>query len=745
MAFMARPFAGFSLEGDKLPADASTVRFEAVEAISEPYTILVELTTKDDAYRVEDTLRTRLCLSVAGVDGRSRLFDGVVDQARFVRVVGDERHFEVRLRPALAALAHKEGCRIFQDRTIVQVVQTIFEEAGFGDKVEWRTGKEYEPRELIVQYRESHLDFVSRLLEDEGLFYWFEHPEAGHKMIVADDPRAFGPHEDAAPVMFAMAQGGAGAEPLGVFRRTRRLRTSSVHLLDYDFEKPQQRPEASLPAEEAWPAPYFEYPGGFLTGAAASRKANARLRELRADADVCEGEGHAIGMRVGAPFTVEGAAEPALNGEFVVTKLVSRGTQTLVGGAANDATTNRFEGVPAGAPFAAPRRTKKPRIRGLQTAIVTGSSQQEQSIYVDKYGRIKVRFYWDRVGQQDHTSSCWLRVTQVPLGGSMVLPRVGWEVSVAFLDGDPDRPFVVGRLYNAEKVPPYSLPGAKASGSIKSMSSPGGGGHNELVMSDSGGSQGFGIHAQKDLNVTIGHDKVEEIAVDEEHNVTVNGSTSVTVDESTSVAGDQSLDVGAVMSQNVSGSQSISVGGNDTSNAISNYVEKVDGDRAYSVGGNQITISNGIRHQIKGDLSLDVGALELRGTIGNINDNVLGSLTETAGAVKIQLVNAGVGEKIAGNKDQTSAAAELHMTKGGFVSSTSGSVTSLVGGLHYQKIDGDYLVKAPLVTLLGAVGIFKGGGSELKLGGGPVLVKGSTIAVKGALIVKMGASMKLGS
>lgn len=742
---MASPLARFTLEGDKVPGDAETSRFEAVEEISVPYVVEVGFTTRSTSFRVEDCLRTRMCLCVVDDAGVMRFYDGVVDEARFVRVVKDQRHFSVRLRPALAALEHREGCRIFQEKTIVQVVQKVFEEAGFGDKVEWRITKDYEPREFIVQYRETHLNFVSRLMEESGLFYFFLHTADGHQMIIADDASSFGAEEDAVPVIFSMGQGlSLGGEPLPRFSRTRALRTSSVYLLDYDFEKPDSPPQGTQPGQELWSMPYFEYPGGFVKSAEGSRLAGARMRELRGDADTCHGESRAVGMRVGAIFTVTGANEPCLDGDFVATRLCSRGNQTLTGGVANYATRNEFDGVPSDAPYAAPRRAKKPRIRGVQTAIVTGSSKQEQTIHTDEYGRIKVRFYWDRQGQQDHTSSLWIRVSQAAIGGSMVLPRVGWEVSVAFLEGDPDRPVVLGRTYNAEKTPPYPLPATKSSGSIKSLSSPGGGGHNEIVMGDSAGKQGVGIHAQKDLNVVIGNDKTEEIGVDEEQHFSVNTSATIGVNELVKIGGDQSLDVGSVLEHHITGDQSITIGGNDTSNAISNYVEKIDGSRSYSVGATQITIQNGIEQSVTGDFSRSVGALHLSGSISSINDNVVGSLKENSGAVKVQLVNGSHGETIGGDKDQTYLAAELHLTKAGLTASAGANVTNLVGGLHYQKLGGDYAVKSPIITLLGAVGAFKGGGSELKLGGGPVVLKGGKIAVKGALIVKMSGSMKLG-
>ncbi len=735
----------FTLVGDKLPGDAFATRFEAYEAISEPYEITVEFYTLDASFRVNDAMRTKVCLVVADAQQRIRYFDGIVDRAEFLHFTGQRFYFRLRLRPALAALAHREDCRIFQEKTIVQVIQQIFVDAGFGEKVTWRLSKEYLPQEYIVQYRETMLNFVSRLLEEHGIFYFFAHSTEGHTMIVGDDPSIFAQEDELEPAVLTLAQGGAkGTEHLEFMMRTRALRTSTVQLVDYDFEKPQVKPDAAVPAEEAWNMPYFEYPGRFVKGAHGQVLATARASELRRNADVAEGESHAIGLRCGVPFSVEGAAEDACNGEFVTTELVTTGEQhTETGG--SHMCKNRFRAVPKDTPWAPARRAKKPKIRGVQTAIVTGSSTQEQTIHTDKYGRIKVRFYWDRIGQQDHTSSCWIRVSQIMLGGTMILPRVGWEVSVAFLEGDPDRPVVLGRLYNAEKTPPYALPGAKASGALKSFSSPGGGGHNEVNAGDSGGSQGFNVHAQKDFNTTINHDKKEEVGVDEETHISCNENSTVGVDESMKVGGNQTVNVGSVMSHKIGGNQSVSIGGNDVSNAISNYVEKIGGNRSYSVGGRQLTICNGVEWTVTGDYTRNVSSVELVGALGSVGENIVGNYKSDVGAITAHLVNGSHGETVSGNKNQTSLAAELHLTKGALAAEAAGSVTNLVGGLHYQKLDGDLVVKAPMITLLGAVGVFKGGSTDFKLGGGPVTIKAKKIAMTAVLVVKFGASMKMGS
>lgn len=742
---MAAETALIELGGEALPPGVGVTRYRAEEAISKPFEVVVEVAAPPGVeLDTEACLRTSMVLAVVNDQGKRRFFHGVVDQASYAYFTGDTHHFELRLRPALAALAHREDCRIWQDTNVVDIAKELFDEAGFGDTVEMVLHHAHPSRDYVVQYDESALSFVHRLFEDEGLFYFFRHTADGHQMIVADDHAAFKPADDAPEVAFAMAQG-LGGEPLANLRRTRRLRPILAKLRDYDFEKPQLKPEASQTAQDKAPLSVYAFPGGFTNSDEGSRRADVVLKARRRDADLARGSSRAIGLRPGVPFSVAGAAQPWLDGEYVITSLETRGEQAEQGSESNEVCRNRWVAVPKGVPYLPPRVTKRPHIRGIQTAVVTGPSNDAEAIHVDEYGRIKVRFYWDRVNPQDDTSSCWLRVAQLATGGTMLLPRVGWEMAVAFLDGDPDRPFALGRVYNGEKVPPAGLPGAKASGGLKSYSTPGGAGINEINLGDQGGSMGWTLKAQKDLNVVIEHDKIETIDVDSSHDVKVNTTSSVGANESLSVTGDQSETVGAARTFSVGGSQTISVGGSETNNATHNMLETVGGDRSYSVGGNMTVISNTVMQTVTGNISRNVGAVQLSGSIASITDEVGGNVTETVGLARLDLAWGTASETIGGNKSATSVAAELHLVDGNYDSEGSGPVTFLVGGVHYRKVDGDYSVKGALVTLVGATGDFKGGKSNLKLGGGPVVAKGSKISAEAQGInVKLGASLKIG-
>jgi type VI secretion system secreted protein VgrG len=726
-----------SLLGDKLPGDTRVTSYRAHEGISFPYAVEVEIATQDASFRVEDCLRQRVLLEVADGQGGVRHFDGLPDRVGFAAHRGEDFFFHLRIRPAIAALEHREGSRIFQDKSPVDVVKEILKDAGVDEHVEWRLRQTYAPREFLCQYRETELNFVNRLLEEEGIFYFFLHSPENHKLVFADDPGAFTAQDGVEPLVFAARQGGApNTRPLQEFSRTKTLRATTVLLHDFDFEKPDAKAAASLDAPGNWPITHYQYPGGFTKDAEGARRVRGRISSLRHDVDVCRGKSRAAGLVPGTPMTVEGARENYLNGEFVVVEMRS-------GGKAGAATSeNEFLAIPKDQPFAPPHRATKPKIRGIQTAVVTGPTNEPQAIHVDKYGRIKVRFLWDRSGKQDDKSSCWLRVSQLGLGGSMILPRVGWEMSVAFLDGDPDRPIVLGRTYNAEHTPPYAQPGAAADGSFKSMATPGGGGSNEIKMSDTAGSQGFAISAKKDLNVTTAHDKNETVAVNEDHSVGSNYKIVIGANETTTVSGKQSVDVGNALQNKVKGSQTVTVGGSEQLHAKCDYVENVGGTRDYKVGGNQITISCGVRQQITGDWKREVGAVQANVSIASIDDNMLDTYDEKVGAVIVQLVAGEVSEEVGTDKDQTSAAAALHVVSG--LTTSAKGVKQLIGGVHMRKIGGDFVVNAPKIILAGGVGKFNGGGSSVVLNGGPVTLKGSKIAIESAAIVKLASDLKIG-
>ena len=740
---MATANVQFEVRAEGLPSDLRPVAFEAKEALSTPFEIHVRFATEDHDFRVSECLRKGMTVAwIDGHNGRARTYSGVCESARFVQHDGRAFIFEAELRAPIAALGHREDSRIYQDQSVVDIVKKLLAAGGI-DKVEWRLSGDFPKRAYVVQYRETELDFIHRLLEDEGIFYFFLHADGEASMVFADSTNALA-EEPSPPVVLGVASGIPGASPVSGLSYTRRLRTSSVQVRDFDFEKPQQKPEATQTAEASYPMPYYEWPAGFTKNADGQRVAQARLRSLRRDADEIRGGSGVANVEVGKSVNLEGAAQDVFDGKFVVIGLSSRGKHAREGSGGDASISNEFVLQPEGAPFAAERKTKKPKIRGLQTATVTGPAAGEEQIHCDKYGRIKVRFHWDRVGQYDDQSSVWVRVAQPPMGGQIIIPRVGWEVAVAFIDGDPDKPFVVGRLYNAERVSPYALPGAKTSGALKSASSPGGAGANEIKMGDSGGGQGFGITAQKDLNVQVGNDQNETVGANEKTEIKVNASHSIGANQTVTIGGKQEVNVGAMASAKVGGAQSISVGGNSTDNAISNYVEKVAADRGYSVGGNMTTISNGVRHTIDAGVDRSVGAIMLTGSVASISDDVGGSYTEDIGAVKVDMCKGNWAESVGASKATTAAAAELHIVKGSFSTEAGTTIMNMVGGLHYQKVTGDYSVTAPVITLLGAVGVFKGGGSELKLGGGPVVIKGSEIAIEGALVVKLSGSLKLG-
>jgi type VI secretion system secreted protein VgrG len=730
--------------GEGIPADAIVSRFSLEEALSVPFELRVEWSTKDPDFVVESLLGQSAALQVLGSLTDERIVHGIITQTAFVRVVGERMHFRLVIRPALFALSQREDCRIFQEKNAQEIISEILDEAGLADAVQWHLTGSLATRDFTVQYRESSLNFIQRLMEDEGIFYAFTHEKDGHQLQFFDGLSGLdGLLPEAA---LSVGEGTlSAAAPLAQFSRRRRLRTSVVHVRDFDFANPAFLPEASIPTESPHQQPLYTYPAGFQDANEGQKRATTLLKTLRHDADVGLGQTRRCDAHVGVKISVEGAEEEELNGEYFVIRSFTEGLAHAHSDEGKEQNCSvSFESVPAQAPYLPARRARRPQIHGIQTALVVGDDNSDQNIFVDKFGRIKVHFHWDRLQPHDENASCWVRVNQLPLGGSMILPRVGWEVLVAFEEGNPDRPIVLGRTYNAENMPPASLPASKASGSFSSKSSPNGAGSNELSLGDSGGSQGFSIKAQKDLNWTTNYDQNETVAINDTHQVNANLSQSIKVDESLEVAGNQSETFGANISTKVSGSRTVDIGGNRTSNATANYLEKMNADRSFEVGGNKMMLCNGERYTVQGNVSRTVGTAQVLCTTGNFSQNTLATCTSKVGAVRVHLVKGSHGEVVAGAKSVNVSAGAVHVTKGDFSSECEGAEAHIVGAMVSRKAKGDLYISSAAITLAGGKGTFKAGGGEMSLAGGPIKLKGSTIAIKAAMVKLTSGSLKLG-
>ncbi len=734
----------FRLFGDDLPSNAVVSRFVLREQLSTPFHAEVEFSTLDGEFAPGSTLKKSVALSVEGHQGDSRIVHGMVSEARFVRVVADRLHFSLTLRPTLWMLSQREDCRIFQNMSVVDLVQLLLDECGIADSAEWRLQGNYPEREFFIQYRESTLNFIQRLLEDAGIFYYFTHSGDGHRLHFEDVLTSLAEQE--AHRLSGSPGNSLGASPLSHCFRKKQLRITEATLRDFDFKNPTAFPEASIPTENPNPQVLFEYPGNFTTSAEAEARAQTRLKSERFDADVLESTTREVGLLASSLISIEGVDEDELGGNYIVTELTSTGLQHTDedGTVSHHTCITQLKSVPVDAIYLPERRARRPKIAGVQTAIVMGDESSDQSIFVDEFGRIKIHFHWDRRQAFDHEASCWVRVLQLPLGGSMILPRVGWEVLVAFEEGNPDRPIVLGRAYNAENMPPMALPAAKASGSLSSSSSPGGAGKNEITMGDSGGSQGFSIKAQKDLNMTTGYDQSEEVVVDDEHQVNSNLSRSVKVDDVLEVAGNQDETYGAHLSMKVTGNQTIEVGGNAMMNSTANHLESVTSDRKIVISGNHMGLNNGERFTISGQTSRTVNVADILLTASSLSHNIGSTYSSQVSGVRVHLVKGGHSEVVKGAKSETIQAGAVHKTQGDFSCESQGAIAHLVGAAVQRKINGDLTIKAPVITLTGAKGTMKGGSSKVDLSGGPIKMKGGSIVIKAAMVKITSGSLKLG-
>ncbi|MEC7522934.1 MAG: type VI secretion system tip protein TssI/VgrG [Myxococcota bacterium] len=552
------------------------------ERLSHPY--LYRIDVEAEGLDLDGGVGASAYVVISDEQANERHVHGVIERLEIAGSPTPEiLRARLHLTPAQAQLRHRYGCRIFQEMTTPDIVKKVFSDAGIDDALfRWDLQGSYETRTYCVQYDESEWDFVNRLLEDEGIWYAFEHAVDAAVMVfgdASDQVEAL----PAATLRYQTAdRAGMSLGDARVFewRRRRRLVESKVSLNDYDGLHPSLDLAAESEQDELHAREHYEYPGGYVAQGEGSRRAAARLQELSSGRRSARGTTELVAMQPGKRFEL--LDHPIAAGEHVVTEVELR---FIFHPSRNEGmplaipTTDRhridFECVPRDQVFRPARRTRRPRIDGVQTARVTGPSGEE--IHCDEHGRVKVQFHWDRDGEMDEKTSCWIRSTQEHTTGSVMIPRIGWEVLVQFYEGDPDRPVVLGHLFNPLHQPAYSLPAQKTVTGHRTVSSPGAGAINEVMFDDASGSQQIAVNAGKDLTINAVNDKTMQTGNQLQLQVGANRTFSVGADQTISLEANHDGAVG--------GDHAIDVGGNRTVRVSGNAADTVAGSIALSVGG----------------------------------------------------------------------------------------------------------------------------------------------------------------
>ncbi len=600
--------------------------------------------------------------------------------------------------PKLWRTTKRFNCRIFQELTTQDIVSQVLDEAGVTD-YEWNLTGSYAPRNYCVQYRESDYAFISRLLAEEGIIFCITHDDGADKVVFGDEGTGFG---DVSPavVPFVSLQGFESAEAsVTDLERQRRVVSDKVFVRDYDFERPQYKLEKTVESGDdgAHALEVYRFPVRANDDATAERYANALLNAIQATRDTITGETSLLTMKPGYRFTIEQHPYEAFNKEWLVVHMDTRAreTKSFHEGAGTRDYECRFVAVPTDATiYKAPRRPLSRIVPGAQTAITTGPAGSE--IHPDEYGRVKVRFHWDRSGKTDDTSSCWLRTEQPNTPDSMLLPRVGWEVSVRYNEGDVDRPQCFGRFYNGVSRPPYALPDHKARSALQTATSPGDGSSNELRFDDSAGAEEMYINASKDLTINVGNNMTLSIGNNEQRTIGSNHILAVTnsvasnvgVNQTVEVGSNQTLTVETFMVDDVAGDHELTIGGKRDLKVGGDHKYTVSGNQTKEVGSNQIDLVVGaVEEKCDGNWTHEVGAALVELTAANRDFIVAGNRTENVGAVKLVATKGGRGVEIGGTLTTKVAGAIVHKVKGDKTDKAGGAFTDLVAGAQIVKAD----------------------------------------------------------
>ncbi|WP_342377428.1 type VI secretion system tip protein VgrG [Myxococcus stipitatus] len=718
------------------PQAFTVTGFTGREELSRAFVFGVELAATPEAnLPAREMLGQEALLSLTDlVNGASRFIHGFMGR---VEVLGERQgrlRYRVMLVPRLWKLRHVRRSRIFQHQSVPQIVARILDEAGI--EHDSRLDQSHPAVEFCVQYRESDFDFVSRLLEEAGIFYFFEHSESSHVLVLGDGASAADAIEGSDRLPY---RDPTGAEPgeehlVGVVRASR-IRSGKVALRDFDFVRPSLDLSVSSKSADAnAEMEAYLHPGGYLTPGAGKGLAQVRLEELRHDAEGCDGECSSVRLVPGRTFSLAEHPDPSLDGAYLLVSVAHQG--------GHGEYQSRFGAIPAGVPFRPPRVTPSPRIAGAQTAIVVGPPGEE--IHTDEHGRIKVQFHWDREASGDDKSSCWVRVSQAWAGagwGALYLPRVGQEVVVRFLEGNPDRPLVVGSVYNGENPTPVPLPGEKTKSTLRSSSSPGGNGFNELQFEDAAAVERIHLHGQKNWKIEVLNDKAQRVGAHE--SLRVSGNRTQQVD------GNQSLTVERNELTRVQGNQTLAVTGNRDVEVRKDAVESVSAVQSISVAmAEKVDVAMASAETVGLAKALNVGGAYSVAVGLVMNEAVVGLRAEQIGRSSAEVVLLDREERVGGKRSskvvgefktetpdnlrQETRKDHIEKVKGDAVHTIKSSIAWLAKELELMADTLTFSVGGKVVLRVEKSGDIQWTGSTITFDGSPLKLKGSQVKMVAA-------------
>ncbi|WP_095126897.1 type VI secretion system tip protein TssI/VgrG [Pseudomonas sp. Irchel s3h14] len=616
----------FSLTVEDYVGDLQVLSFTGTEGISQPYRFDLELVSENPDLDLEKLLHKQAFLAFdpqgSGIHGQIyRVAQGDAGK-RLTR-------YKISLVPQLQYLHHRTNQRIYQQMSAPKIIALILDEHGIkANAYSFQLSQPCPDRDYCVQYDETDLHFVQRLCEEEGIHYHFQHSSNGHLLVFGDDQTVF--PKLGQPTAYVQGSGMVADEPvIKGFKLRLETRTGRVTRRDYDFEKPRLQLESAYKPEAQSDAPDLEdydYPGRFIDRARGKFLSQRALERHRADYRQAEGHGDQTRLISGHFLEMSDHPRTEWNDLWLLTEIFHEGKQpqVLEESVTSDTTDhkddfhqgyrNRFLATPWDVFYRPALQHPKPRVLGSQTAMVTGPKGEE--IHCDQYGRIKVQFHWDREGLADDKTSCWMRVSSSWAGdryGAIAIPRIGMEVLVTFLEGDPDQPLVTGCLYHKENLVPYDLPANKTRTVFKTLSSPGGGGFNELRIEDKKGAEQIFIHAQRDWDENIEHDQKIRVGNERHDTVEKNTYTELKAEEHRTTIADRKTEARMDDHLTIGQNQHVKLGTAQLT-SVGKEIHLKAGDKIVIEAGMELTVKAGGSF-----IKLDAGGITVVGPVVKIN------------------------------------------------------------------------------------------------------------------------------